>query len=89
MTAPSKLTFAVVNMGCPDCVAAIENAVMPLPGVVYVGVSLTGGTMTIRPGPGLNTAVIVSKLAGLGYAVVDEVGHDSRPASPCPCRSRL
>ncbi|MBU1335770.1 MAG: cation transporter [Alphaproteobacteria bacterium] len=47
----SKLTFTIGGMGCPDCVAAIENAVMSLPGVLYVGVSLAGATLTVRPRP--------------------------------------
>ncbi|KFC70286.1 copper ion binding protein [Devosia sp. LC5] len=88
MTKRAKLTFAIANLGCSNCVAAIENAVMPLPGVAYVGVSLTGGTMTVRPGPDLNVGAIVSKLMGLGYVVVDEFCTDSRWLAACPCRSR-
>lgn len=88
MTAPAKLTFAVTNMGCPDCVATIENAVMPLSGVVYVGVSLTGGTMTVRPGPDLNVSAIVSKLTVLGYMIGDADCPNGPSAIACPCGSR-
>lgn len=49
-----KLTFAIGGMRCPDCVTAIENAVMPLPGVLYAGASLAGATLTVRPGPGFS-----------------------------------
>ena len=68
MTKRAKLTFAIANLGCSNCVAAIENAVMPLPGVAYVGVSLTGGTMTVRPGPDLNVGAVMSKPAAWGSA---------------------
>ena len=87
MTKRAKLTFAIANLGCSNCVAAIENAVMPLPGVAYVGVSLTGGTMTVRPGPDLNVGTIVSKLTGLGYVLLDELCPSTPWASACPCRS--
>jgi len=85
MTVPDKLTFAIHGLGCSDCVSAIENAVMPLPGVAYVGVSLSGRTMTVRPGPGFDVSAVFSKVQLLGYGVGDEVAKDVAFAG-CPCR---
>lgn len=58
MMPAEKLT--VSGMGCDGCVSVIENAVMPLPGVAYVGVCLTGGTMTLRPSIGLDATDMTS-----------------------------
>lgn len=69
MTALEKLTFTVMGMGCDGCVAAIENAVLPLAGVLYVGVSLSSGTMTIRPGKGLDVAELTKRVGALGYGL--------------------
>ena len=87
MTVPDKLTFAIHGLGCMDCVAAIENAVMPLMGVAYVGVSLSGGTMTVRPGPGFDLPSVVSRVQRLGYGVGEEVDADLPRAAGCPCRA--
>lgn len=86
MTRAEKLTFAIAGMGCVDCVAAIENAVMPMAGVEYVGVSLSSRTMTVRPGPGFDLAAMASRVRSLGYGVDEEVRHDAVPKSDCPCR---
>lgn len=88
MTVPNKLTFAVAGLGCDGCVAAIENAVMPMPGVTYVGVSLSGGTMTIRPGPGLDIPQLKTRVSDLGYSMSDGVPPTFLVASVCPCRTR-
>lgn len=79
-----KLTFAIHGMGCEGCVTAIENVVMPMAGVAYVGVSLISGTMTIRPGPGFKSFDLVSKITSLGYGVDEQPGSIS--SSGCPCR---
>ncbi len=84
MTRTEKLTFAIQGMGCGNCVAAIENAVMPIPGIAYVGVSLSGGTMTIRPGDGFEASVIIARITSLGYGVDGASGSVSSPG--CPCR---
>lgn len=88
MTAPAKLTFTVSGMACPDCVSAIENAVMPLAGVTYVGVSLSGRTMTVRPGLGFDVQTMFSKVRLLGYGVGDDVAEDVAYLAGCPCRPR-
>lgn len=81
MNRPDKLTFQIAGMGCDVCVAAIENAVMTLPGVDYVGVSLSRGTMTVRPGPGLDLERLVTVVVGLGYGID---GSEVQGAD-CPC----
>ena len=86
MTRAEKLTFAITGMGCVDCVAAIENAVMPMAGVEYVGVSLSSRTMTVRPGPGFDLAAIASRVRLLGYGVNEEESYDAAPRSDCPCK---
>tara|TARA_R110002020_G_scaffold25225_18_gene82201 strand:+ start:6418 stop:6714 length:297 start_codon:yes stop_codon:yes gene_type:complete len=86
MKAPAKLTFAVNGLGCIDCVAAIENAVMPLVGVTYVGVSLSSGTMTVRPGPDFDVHAMFSKVRLLGYDIGDDVAGDVARLAGCPCR---
>lgn len=86
MTRAEKLTFTITGMGCVDCVAAIENAVMPMAGVEYVGVSLSSRTMTVRPGPGFDLAAIAGRVRLLGYGVDEEGRHDAAPRSGCPCR---
>jgi copper chaperone CopZ len=86
MSRPEKLTFAITGMGCVDCVAVIENAVMPMPGITYIGVSLSSGTMTIRPGPGFEKSVLINRVTSLGYGVGDESGTPALVPGPCPCR---
>ncbi|MBU1335826.1 MAG: cation transporter [Alphaproteobacteria bacterium] len=81
-----KLTFAIGGMRCPDCVTAIENAVMPLPGVLYAGASLAGATLTVRPGPGFRQADLVSRVVALGYTVGDQADAIAPSPGPCPCR---
>lgn len=85
MTIPDKLTFAIHGLGCSDCVAAIENAVMPLKGVAYVGVSLSGRSITIRPSPGFDLPSLVSKVRLLGYGVGEDVGENFVRLAGCPC----
>lgn len=82
----SKMTFGIEGLGCVDCVAVIENAVIPLAGVSYVGVSLSGRTMTVRPGAGFDLAAMVSRVTALGYGIGD-VGSEAPPGTPCRCRS--
>lgn len=86
MTRAEKLTFAITGMGCVDCVAVIENAVMPMAGVEYVGVSLSSRTMTVRPGPEFDLAAIASRVRLLGYGVDEEGRYDAAPRSDCPCK---
>lgn len=86
MTVPHKLTFAIHDLGCTDCVSTIENAVMPLPGVTYVGVSLSRGAMTIRSGLDFDGAAI-SKVRLLGYGVGDDCAEDVAWLAGCPCRA--
>ncbi|WP_082102235.1 heavy-metal-associated domain-containing protein [Devosia psychrophila] len=88
MTSSAKLTFAVAGLGCPGCVPAIENAVMRLPGILYVGVSLSGGTMTITPGPDFERERVITALAGLGYDVDGTRTDPLGGAVSCPCRER-
>jgi copper chaperone CopZ len=88
MTPREKLTIEVIGMDCPDCVATIENAVMRLPGVIYVGVSLGGGTMTIRPGPVIDVEQVISEVVALGYAIGGAADAIGTPPAACPCRSR-
>jgi len=82
----SKLTYVIGGMGCPDCVAAIENAVMPLPGVLYVGVSLAGATLTVRPGPEFKPTDLFSRVVALGYTVDNQAEAIKPSLLPCPCR---
>jgi len=82
---PDKLTFVVGGMGCPGCVSVIENAVMPIPGVAYVGVSLASGTMTLRPGPGLDVDQVLSIVDALGYRVGVPDGTAPPVGTSCPC----
>ncbi|MEQ9637839.1 MAG: heavy metal-associated domain-containing protein [Devosia marina] len=86
MTRAEKVTFAITGMDCVDCVAAIENEVMPMAGVEYVGVSLSSRTMTVRPGLGFDLAAIASRVRLLGYGVDEEMKYDPAPRSGCPCR---
>ncbi|WP_375600405.1 cation transporter [Devosia sp. Naph2] len=86
MTRAEKVTFSITGMGCVGCVSAIENAVMPMKGVEYVGVSLSLMTMTVRPGPGFELAAIASRVRLLGYGVDEEMKHEAAPRSGCPCR---
>ena len=89
MTARDKLTFAVTGMGCEGCVSAIENAVMPLQGVAYVGVCLSDATMTVRPGPGLDVPDMIAQVAAMGYGVsVQGSSMVEVKARTCPCRDR-
>ncbi|WP_051960691.1 heavy-metal-associated domain-containing protein [Devosia riboflavina] len=81
MNRPEKLTFQLAGMGCDGCVTAVENAVMVLPGVAYVGVSLSAGTMTVRPGPGFDPAALAIVVAGLGYGIDGEQAS----GADCPC----
>jgi copper chaperone CopZ len=48
-----NIKYRVGGMDCASCVAKIENAVGRLPGVDYVGVSLSSGTLvkTSRKAP--------------------------------------
>lgn len=82
MNRPEKLTFQLAGIGCDGCVAAVENAVMVLPGVSYVGVSFSAGTMTVRPGPGFDPEALAVVVAGLGYGI--EGGQAT--GADCPCR---
>lgn len=82
MTRAEKLTFPIDGIRCDGCVAVIENAAMRLAGVEYVGVSLSGGTMTVRPGPGLDTERLMMIVAGLGYGV----NGRKMEGADCPCR---
>lgn len=84
MTTMAKLTFAIQGMACEGCVAAIENAVMPMAGVAYVGVSLSRGTMTVRPGPDFDPVAMVSRIMALGYGVDEALVEGIRPNS-CRC----
>jgi copper chaperone CopZ len=81
-----KLTFVIEGLGCDGCVAAIENSVCPMPGVTYVGVSLSGGTMTIRAGTGLDAAGVLEKVRSMGYGVQAGPGVDATLLRECPCR---
>lgn len=87
MTAPDKLTFTIEGLGCMDCVAGIENAVMSLTGVSYVGISLSGRTMTVRPGPGFGLPAMVSKVQLLGYGMGDDVAEHVVRLAGCSCRT--
>lgn len=80
-----KLTFAIHGMGCEGCVTAIENAVMPMAGVAYVGVSLSRMTMTVRPGPDFDPVSMISRIMALGYGV-DEARLGGIRSNSCPCR---
>jgi copper chaperone CopZ len=86
MTRAEKLAFAVKGMGCDGCVAAIENAVMSMPGVAYVGVCLSSMTMTIRPCEGFDFETTVAEVRSLGYDVNREGQLDAALQSDCPCR---
>jgi copper chaperone CopZ len=89
MTAREKLTFAVTGMGCDGCVSAIENAVMPLQGVAYVGVCLSDATMTVRPGLGLDVSGIIARVAAMGYGVSAQGSSSAQIVHrACPCRDR-
>lgn len=86
MTRPDKLTFSLQGLGCIDCVAAIENAVMPLAGVSYVGVSLFAKTMTVRPAPSFDVTAMVSRVQALGYRI-DDIDSETSVVVRCRCRS--
>jgi len=86
MTRAEKVTFSITGMDCVGCVSAIENAVMPMKGVEYVGVCYSSMTMTVRPGPGVDVAAIASRVRLLGYGVDEEVRLGTAPKGDCPCR---
>lgn len=84
MTRPGKLTFAIDGLGCIDCVSALENAVMPLRGVDYVGVCLSSRTMTVRPGPDIDLSDIAQRVTALGYGF-DTGKREGSPVTSCRC----
>ena len=86
MSRADKLTFFVSGLGCADCVAAIENAVLSLEGVGYVGVSLTLKTITVRPDSGFDLAAMIIRVHALGYGVHDVAVGDAINPGVCPCQ---
>lgn len=83
-----KLTIGIAGMACDGCVHVLENAVNRLPGIAYVGVSLSGASMTVRSGQGFDLADLFGCVKALGYEV-SEVGKEF-PGIPteCSCRAR-
>ena len=67
----------VEGMDCASCALKIETALMRLPGVEAVNVSVTGGTVTVTEGatapslPDLQAAI-----RRLGFGVDDHARHD-------------
>ena len=64
--------YRVAGMDCASCAAKVEAAIMRLPTVIDVSVSVTAGTMTVRHelDPTLYTSIKTS-LKSLGYSVAN------------------
>jgi copper chaperone len=59
-------TFVVKNVKCGGCASAIQNGLMPMPGVHEVEVAVEGGRVTVR-GESLTRQALSAKLSELGY----------------------
>ncbi len=86
MPAPSKRISAyVAGLGCPECIASVENMVYRMPGVTFVGVSLNSMKMTVIVQEAFDEAEMAVRLERLGYQVVDTEPL-AQPLVDCACR---
>ena len=83
-----KLTIGIAGMACDGCVQVLENAVNRLPGIAYVGVSLSGASMTVRSGEGFDLANLFGCVKALGYEVSEAGKAFPGTSMDCPCRAR-
>ncbi len=62
----------ITDMDCADCASKLEATMRQIPGVEFVTVSFTGGTMRLEYENGsVNRADILGRIQGLGYGVVE------------------
>lgn len=64
-----KTRFRVGGMDCASCATKIENAVIRLPGITEVGISVSAGTMTVSHQGPAPSAEISKQMKALGYSV--------------------
>ena len=64
-----KTRFRVGGMDCASCATKIENAVIRLPGIAEVGISVSAGTMTVTHQGPAPSAEISKQVKALGYSV--------------------
>jgi Zn2+/Cd2+-exporting ATPase len=83
-----NIKYRVGGMDCASCVAKIENAVGRLPGVDYVGVSLSSGTLTVRPGQDFSKGTVERQVKALGFAIAPE-GPPLVPSDDGPDRQHF
>lgn len=74
----AKIRLRVEGMDCASCATKIENALLRMPGVSEVAVSVTGGSVTVsHDSGGVDEDKIRSRISDLGYRVI-------RPEPPRP-----
>ena len=94
MTDPAqtvKVRLRVEGMDCASCATKIENALVRVPGVTDVAVSVAGGTVTVGHDGTVLKEKICNPVSALGYAVTgsEEVGakhvgpdHEDEKSAP-------
>lgn len=82
MVTPSKrINVYIAGLGCQGCIIRVENAVYRMPGVIYVGVSLSSMKMMVTSSDDFDEAMMASKLEQLGFRVTE-----GAPAGLSECR---
>ena len=83
-----KLRLQVAGMDCAACAAKIENAVVRMPGVKHVQVSVSSGSVTVEHDQAIDREAICRQIAALGYVPESQPkvqdsgsGGDDRAAS--------
>ncbi|RTL52313.1 MAG: cadmium-translocating P-type ATPase [Bradyrhizobiaceae bacterium] len=94
MTDPAqivKVRLRVEGMDCASCATKIENALVRVPGVTDVAVSVPGGTVTVSHDGTVLKEKIRYPISALGYAVTGSeevgakhVGHDHGDEKSAP-----
>ncbi|WP_026187288.1 heavy metal translocating P-type ATPase [Ensifer sp. BR816] len=69
MTTSLQTRFRIGGMDCASCAAKINTAVLRMPKVEEVSVSVTGGTMTVKHSAGADVAEIEKKVSSLGFTI--------------------
>ncbi|MCB1502416.1 MAG: cadmium-translocating P-type ATPase [Bauldia sp.] len=69
MTEAETLKYRIGGMDCAACATKIETAVLRLPGVGGVGVSLAAGTMTVRRDGAIAVGSVERQVTALGYSI--------------------
>lgn len=67
--------FRVQGMDCAGCATKIQNAVMRMPGVKGVDVSVTGGSVSVEHEGAIKRDAVSRQIAALGYGVEDDGLH--------------